>query len=385
MPESVFWFTRRRGENTCGLARGVCERASGFMKGLRMEGIHLKGKKIIPVLTGFSLCLCLTSCGLLPTEEEFDAAPVVKEYEGADFNKVSVERGNLVKTEEITGKFKGTIKEEIQTDGAGIVKKIHVRKGQRVKAGDKILSYVLQGSENTLREAENKIEKMELQIRQAKRLMNLEIEKQKKTGGSKKEIDGIKQQYEQEIRSYESSLKLTRMDARIAREEIEAEEVTASVNGVVTFVDQEAEGTFGDSTKPTVIIEGATKNRFEANSKYASNCKEGDVVTVEVKGMEYKATIRKDKDSTDSIYFYPNNKVNLEEGTTCIYKVVLKEKKDVLYLPFSIVYTMGDKHVVYYEDENGLKTMKEVTVGETINNSVEILSGLEENEQVIAN
>ena len=41
--------------------------------------------------------------------------------------------------------------------------------------------------------------------------------------------------------------------------------------------------------------------------------------------------------------------------------------------------------MVYYEDENGLKTMKEVTIGETINNSVEILSGLEENEQVIAN
>ncbi len=345
----------------------------------------LKGKKIIPVLAGASICLCLTSCGLLPTEEEFDAAPVVKEYEGADFNKVSVERGNLVKTEEISGKYKGTVREEIQTDGVGVVKKIYVQKGQRVKAGDKILSYVLQGSENTLREAENRIEKMELQIRQAKRMMNLEIEKQQKIGGSKKEIDGIRQQYEQEIRSYESSLKLTRMDARIAREEIEAEEITASVNGVVTFVDQKAEGTFGDSSEPTVIIEGATKNRFEANSKYASYCKEGDVVTVEVKGMEYKATIRKDKDSTDSIYFYPNNKVNLEEGTTCIYKVVLKEKKDVLYLPVSIVYTMGDKHVVYYEDENGLKTMKEVTIGETINNSVEILGGLEENEQVIAN
>lgn len=345
----------------------------------------MRRKKIILFLAGFSICLCLTSCGLLPTEEEFDAAPVVKEYEGADFNKVSVERGNLIKTEEVSGKYKGTIKEEILPDGSGVVKKIHVRKGQRVEAGDKILSYVLQGSENTLREAENKIEKMELQIRQAKRMMDLEIKKQKKTGGSKKEIDGIKKQYEQEIRSYESSLKLTKMDARIAREEIEEEEITASVNGVVTFVDEEVEGTFGDSTKAAVIIEGATKNRFEANSKYASHCRDGDVVTVEVKGMEYKATIRKDKESTDSIYFYPKNNVNLEEGTTCIYKVVLKEKKDVLYLPVSIVYTMGDKNVVYIEGENGLKTMKEVTIGETINNSVEILSGLEENEQVIAN
>ncbi len=50
-----------------------------------MEGKHLKRKKIIPVVAGASICLCLTSCGLLPTEEEFEAAPVVKEYEGADF------------------------------------------------------------------------------------------------------------------------------------------------------------------------------------------------------------------------------------------------------------------------------------------------------------
>ena len=48
-------------------------------------------------------------------------------------------------------------------------------------------------------------------------------------------------------------------------------------------------------------------------------------------------------------------------------------------------YEDSDGNIIYYEDENGLKTMKEVTVGETINNSVEILSGLEENEQVIAN
>ena len=69
----------------------------------------------------------------------------------------------------------------------------------------------------------------------------------------------------------------------------------------------------------------------------------------------------------------------------CTYKVALKEKKNVLYLPSAIVYAMGDKHVVYYEDENGLKAMKEVTVGEVINNFTEITGGVEENEQVIAN
>lgn len=348
-------------------------------------GTDLKRRKWIPVILGMGVCVFLTSCGLLPTEEEFDAAPVVKEYEGAEFNKVSVTRGNLVKTEEISGKYKGTVREEIQTDGVSVIKKIHVKKGQRVKKGDRLLSYVVQGSENALREAENKIEKAELQIKQSRRLMEIEIEKVNKTGGSKKEAANVRNQYEQQIKSYESSLKLLRIDAKIAKEEIEDEEVRATVSGVVTFVDEDAVQTYGDDKEPTIIIEGAVRNRFEANSKYAFHCKEGDVVTIDVKGQEYKATVKKDKESTDTIYFYPNTKGSLEDGTICSYQVILKEKKDVLYLPSAIVYTMGDKHVVYYEDENGLRSTKEVTIGETIGNSVEITGGLEENEQVIAN
>ncbi len=154
---------------------------------------------------------------------------------------------------------------------------------------------------------------------------------------------------------------------------------------MVTFVDEQAEGTFGKSEEAVVKIEGESKNRFEANSEYASKCKDGEVVTIEVNAQEYKATIRKEKDSSDVVYFYPTVKLNLEDGIVCTYKVALKEKKNVLYLPSAIVYAMGDKHVVYYEDENGLKATKEVTVGEVINNFTEITGGVEENEQVIAN
>lgn len=345
----------------------------------------MKRRKFVWVLIGAVTCMSVTACGILPTEEEFDAAPVVKEYEGAGFNKVSVTRGTLRKTEEITGKYKGSVREEYVTDGVGVIRKIHVKEGQRVEEGDTILSYQLPGSEKTLKEAENQIEKIELQIKHAKRLMALEVAKQKKLGGGAKAIRDIRNQYEQQITSYESSLQLLRMDAKIAKEEIEAEEITASVSGVVTFVDQDAVGTYGDAEEPTIIIEGAKKNRFEANSKYASHCKNGDVVTIEVKGQEYKATVKKDKESTDSIYFYPNTKMNLDDGTICSYQVILKEKKDVLYLPSSIVYSMSDRYVVYYEDDNGLKATKEVEVGETINNFVEITGGLEENEQVIVN
>ena len=275
-------------------------------------------KRRLLVAAGVAFSMCLTGCGILPTEEEFDAAPVVKEYEGASFNKVAVTRGTLAKTEEISGKYKGTVKEDIEPDGASVIKKIYVKKGDRVKAGDVIMQYELPGSEKTLKESNEKIAKAELQIKQAKELMTLEVEKQKKTGGGKSGIENAKNQYEQQIKALESSLELLKMDAKIAKEEIKEEQITASVNGVVTYVD----------------------------SKYASHCKEGDTVTIEVKGQEYKATIKRDKESTDSVYFYPKTKLNMEDGTVCSYQVVLKERKDILYLPSSIVYSMGDKHVV---------------------------------------
>ncbi len=342
-------------------------------------------RRIITFVGAAFICCSLTSCGLLPTEEEFDAAPVLKEYEGNNYNKVTVTRGDLVQTEDISGKYKGTVKEEILPDGVGVIKKIYVKKGSRVREGDRILQYELPSSEKALRTAENSIEKTTLQIRQARELMALEVAKLQKTGGSKKEIENVRNQYNQQIKSYESSLELTRLDAKIAKEEIQDEEVVASVSGVVTFADGGAEGTYGSTEEPVVKIEGATKNRFEATSKYASHCKDGDVVTILVNAQEYKAEIKKDKDSDDTVYFYPKSKLNVEDGAVCTYKVVLKEKRDVLYLPSSIVYTMGDKHVVYYEDENGLKSTKEVTVGDNVNNFVEITGGLAENEQVIAN
>lgn len=334
---------------------------------------------------GMAVCMCLTSCGILPTEEEFDAAPIVKEYEGTSFSKVAVTRGDLVQTEDIIGNYKGTVKEDFLPEESSIIKKIYVKEGMKVEMGDPILQYYVPASEKALRKAKNDIEKMTMKIRHARKLMEMEVRKLKRLGGSGKEIDNTRNQYNQQIKSYESSLKLLRMDEKIAKEEIQEQEVTASVDGVVTYVDGAVEGAIGDSEKPVVKIEGKKKNRFEANSKYAEQCREGDIVTIEVNTQEYKATIKKDEKSKNKVYFYPNSKLNIEDGVACTYKVVLKEKKDVLYLPSAIVYTMGDRHIVYYEDENGLKSTKEVTVGEKISGSVEIKEGLSENEQVVAN
>ncbi|WP_026834568.1 efflux RND transporter periplasmic adaptor subunit [Eubacterium xylanophilum] len=344
-----------------------------------------KSCKTIGALLVATMVLSSTGCALFPTEEEFSAPPIVKEFESEGYSKVTVTRGNLQKVEDINAKYKGTVREELMPDGSGIIEKVCVKKGQKVEAGDVIFHYLIQSGENSLEESTNKIEDLTLQIKHAKRLMELEVAKLKRTGGSSEDIANVKNQYTQEIKYCESSLKLAKLDKKIAKEEIEEGDVTASVDGTIKKIDTAMIGGYGDPEKPLVVIEGKKKNRFEANSKFAKYCKEGQVVSIDVKGHEHKAVIKKDKSAPNSVYFYPKTKIKIEDDTLGTYKVVLKERKNVLYLPNSIVYAMGDKNVVYYEDENGLKSTKEVKVGETIQNFVEILSGVEENEQVIAN
>ncbi len=333
----------------------------------------------------FSVFLCmLTGCGLLPTEEEFQAAPVTKNSDDMEYNKVKVKKGDLKKTMEIVGKYRGTTQEEITADGVSMIKKIYVKKGQHVRIGDKVMSYELPGSENTLRQSKNNIEKLRLQIRHANQLKAAEMKRLKHLGGSASEIQNIKTQYDQQIRSYKSSLYLLQLDVKIARREIKDELITAFVTGKVVEVMDNVEGTYGSSEDPIVVIEGKKENRFVATSPYAKYCNDGEMCSVEIRNHEYKAILHRSKKNKKKIWFTLKTPVDFDDGTVCSYQVSLKEDKDVLYLPSAIVYKMGDQHIVYMEDENGLKTMKEVTVGDTVNQYTIITSGLEENDEVIS-
>ena len=62
-------------------------------------------------------------CGILPTEEEFGAAPVVQEYEGSNYNKYTVVRGDMIQKESISVSYQGTREVEI-TGSDGQIKKV---------------------------------------------------------------------------------------------------------------------------------------------------------------------------------------------------------------------------------------------------------------------
>ncbi len=332
------------------------------------------------VLVG-SLLLC--SCGILPTEEEFDRAPMVKEYEGNDYNKYTVTRGDMVQKENIDARYQGTSKEDVYGEGSGgRVKEVNVKKGQKVEIGDVLVKNYLPDQEKIIEDSKNQIEALELQIRQAKEMKAAELEKLEKTGGNKEQKENVRSQYDSQIVNCQSSLKLARLDLEAAEEEIEINETTSDIDGTVTFVDHSFDGGYAGSEDVLVTVQGKKRNRFRAKTKYAGSFAENQKTILTVAGHQYQVRVKRGSEK-NVVYFYPATALSLEDGIVGSVELVLKEKKDVLFVPASLVYDMGDKKIVYMEGENGVKSIREVKVGEQIDNFIEITEGLEENQQII--
>lgn len=342
-------------------------------------------KRVDRILGTYLLVGCvLCGCSILPTEEEFGAAPVVKEYEGNNYNKYTVTRGNMEEKESIAVTYQGTREIEITgSDDGGQIKKICVRKGQKVKAGTILIQEYLDETEDQLKEDKRQIATLQLQIKQAKEMRERELEQLAKTGGSKEEKKNVREQYDAQIKGCQSSMQLTQLDMKEAQEEIDSAVITSEVAGTVVMADHSFDGGYANSTNVLVKVQGKKKNRFYCKTKLADHFRNGQEVVVTVSGIEYNAKVK--KVSKNELYLYPKRSGALKNGATGTIDLILKEKKDVLSLPAALVYDMGGKKVVYMEGKNGIKETREVTLGISIANMVEITSGLEENEQVITN
>lgn len=333
------------------------------------------------VLSGSMLC----SCGLLPTEEEFDTAPVIKDYEGNNYNKYTVTRGNMVQKEFISAYYQGTARMEVKGGGIGVqIKRYCVKKGQKVEAGDVLMEDYLPDQEKIIRDSEREMEKMQLQIRQAEEMKKRELQKLKRLKGSKEQEKSISSQYDSQIQNAKSSMALLRLDIKAAKEELAINTVPAEIGGHIVELDRSFEGGFATENDVVMVIEGKKRNRFRAKTEHASYFKNGQEVIISVGGQQYKATAKKTANKK-IVYFYPKAELTLKNGVAGSIDLILKEKKDVLYLPAALVYDMGEKKVVYVEGENGVKSIREVKIGERIDNLIEITEGLQENEQVITN
>ncbi|MCI8307024.1 MAG: efflux RND transporter periplasmic adaptor subunit [Lachnospiraceae bacterium] len=341
--------------------------------------------------------ITFTGCGIFPEEEIFETATIVKEYEKKEFSMVKVQRGDVCDYKRIACIYSQSNTQDIELGTWDIVSKIYVKKGDKVKKGDVLITFSDDELERQIEDYKYEISVKEALIRHARKNKELEIEKQKIILDDKSSIHAIEEAYNAEISGYQSDLELIKLKLEQAEANNEASKVRAEMDGTVTLINNSLlnnETRFGDWGGPgsfnsdgknnrLMTISDGSKPRFTGSiDSIGVQLEEGSRIDVICNNNTYAATVKyKDK---DTVYFMLDDMHDeLGEGATAYARYVVSEKKDVLYLPVSAVTSMGEDNIVYMDDGNGFKQPVKVQTGLTADNRTEIVSGLQEGDSVI--
>ena len=366
-------------------------------------------KKKICVL-GLALSVMLAACGNKNTEK---TAPELLEPAMSISNTVKVEKGSISNSK----MYKGEIipyTEENSFDKAGSVETVFVREGDRVKKGDK-LAVLIGGIDNgEKKDIENQLASYKkncsvenLEAEYDIKIMKLEkdmlAEDMKNAKGAEKKK--MKKEYDikiADIKIAEQNLVNTKELQAIEIKELERKRdslntdidsyyLYASMDGIVSFV---AVNNNDMVEKGVLAVAISDESRLHVRTEYVlqseymgakrSYIQYGDN-TYDVEMRDIDITQVKEQLSmgipVSSYFDIKNPDKNLKIGDCIDLNLETDNSDDTLYLPINAVYVENEQAYVYlYKDGRRIKT--DVEQGISNSTYVEILSGVEEGDDV---
>ena len=350
-------------------------------------------KRFIAVLIMISIIMSLSGCFLLPEEAAPPALPLVTPYSGEDYIVAQVSRGDIKLVREVDFAFQATRRETLRFDLSGKgYGAISVSVGDTVKAGDLLAWLDVSEVEQKLSAVEAEIARLEILLEEAETALRLAREAESLQGGGSVSSEARAADAEY----YKSSLQLQnrKRDELIA--ERESLRLYASIDGIVTYAKSLYAGAVSNKSDTVVTITDTSSSVFTAVTSHHQLFPVGEEVTIVSDGTEYRCIVRNAEELGISA-----SKSEREQGRDIVCLEVqgaetpsgsdvrgtvtmeLDSREDVLMLPRRAVFTVEDKYYVYFEDENGLKSAREVVCGLENDRWVEIISGLEEGDTVI--
>ena len=341
----------------------------------------------------------LMGCNILPKEEVFQKEVVIKEFETEEFSMTTVMRGDVCDYERIACIYKESNLQVVELDEWVMIEKVNVEVGDRVEVGDVLVTQMSGDIDSELDDYRYQIKLREAELQQLTGLKKLAIERQKLILDDEVSILAIEENYDMQIEQCRSAIEMNKNYLKTRENLTKEYQVTADISGKVTYVNEKAEsngygewgsgfGRMGGSRgKRIVTVSDGTMPYFITgidSSDLIKDLDEGQMLNIVYGDQIFETTVHFPEEDEQVVQFvmdyYPED---IETGNQAYGKYIKAESKDVLYLPKSAVNKMGDSYVVYLEDENGLKNVREIEIGLMADNKVEIKSGLEFGDAVI--
>lgn len=338
----------------------------------------------------------LTACSLLPVEES-RPSPVVQSMERVDYALEMVTRQDIVNFKNIYCTYE-QLEDESLSFGIGdkTVEKVYIDVGSQVKAGDLLAELSLGSIDDQIYELSYKIELNQMKLTQTKRLMDLDIEKQSRLFQKgyltqdeyDLQITMIKESNAKTIQDYEDTLYIDGLLLDSYLDIREQGRIYAGIDGVVTYMKEYLEGSKVQEDEVVIEIIDNSKCAFQTETDYASYFKDGDIVEIQMRftgGNIYETIVSHDKDNPNLVYFeLPEPDFELSVGDRGSITLILEEKENVLTVSRNSIRNAEDFKYVYYVNEDGIRSMKQITIGMMTTNYVEVTSGLEHGDIIIS-
>lgn len=344
----------------------------------------------------------LSSCSLLPEEEPIRTAPLLNDYQREVYKTAVVERGDLKAIEKVTCKYVPVQSASLGFAlGGEYVDKMMVQLGDTVEEGQLLGQLKLGTLEEDILKAENSIAELELRKAYIEELYQIELRRFELTGKNmdtetrREAMEDLEKDFATRRKDVNEAIELQTMTLDALKKMLEERQIRAPFAGTVTYVRKYEDGDLSTFGENSVKIADSTMSLFRAETKYWDRFNVGDTHEIVVSKNPYNIIVtdeaalglpvpEKVPGSHAYVYFMLEEaNFTLSEGDYGTLDLIRDQRLDVLHVPSSAILNAGDKRLVYYEREDGMKAYKEVETGITVNRRTEIISGLNEGDIII--
>ena len=349
-------------------------------------------------------CLLLSGCDLLPAEEAFRTAPLIREYQGETFTQAACIRGDMSLQRSVSCVYVPVRSESLKYPISGLsFDEFYVKAGDAVKEGQLLAQLDLSDIEQQIESGQRTIGQIAVRIEHLEQDRQLAL----KRAGIEHEAEGaaairqaeeaVNETYDAQRQSLEDSLSIARLRLADYERQLSERQLRAPMDGTVTYVRRVSKGDVSSISERVVTIADSTLSLFRAETDLWSYFEPGQLGTITSSKVDYEARVMteeelgltpQEKEEGKKAYVYfalTEPTFDLEDNDRGTLTIELDSRHDVLHVPSSAISTINGETVVYYQDDEGMKAYKTVTVGLEANDQIEIISGLEEGDLVIAN
>ncbi len=353
----------------------------------------------LTALAAFSLAGC-EGAGDQSARE--NAIHVVRADAGAEYTLASVRRGEISLTESVRVTYFAARAASYGLGTSGVYyESFQVSVGDQVKAGDVLATLESAEIDAEIASCEAEIDSLTLERDRNSALLALYDERlagREAFADGAARTDARRRAYEVAIRDAQDRLEV--LSVRL--EELTAQRggrvATSDIDGTVTYVRAVQPGETSVKGRTIVTVTDLSSCAFEATVEHPESISFDEAYEITIDGQDY--AIRRtsaealgmeeepmnEKSTRTRVYFAPIvPSVNLAEGATGKFTVIVESSGDALYVPAACIAEADGAPCVYVLDEAGLKTIRPVTVGLVTGRSCEIISGLSEGDKVVVN